>query len=42
MGDRPTFMLEDRLNFGINLYKAGASDVYINELETMAESIMMK
>ncbi|NLP16099.1 MAG: DUF218 domain-containing protein [Clostridiales bacterium] len=25
-GDRPTFMLEDRLNFGINLYKAGASD----------------
>jgi vancomycin permeability regulator SanA len=25
-GDRPTHMLEDRLNFGINLYKKGASD----------------
>lgn len=25
-GDRPTHMLEDRLNFGITLYKKGASD----------------
>lgn len=25
-GDRPTHMLEDRLNFGVTLYKNGASD----------------